>query len=101
MYDMQRTPENGNAINGEAKIGSVRGHCCLLLTYICNIFRELNILSNLLNSYLTIYFSQDMTLAVSNVREPESEGKPQKSLNEKQQVSGFIDALNNLNLNLS
>ncbi|KAF1887475.1 hypothetical protein Lal_00040529 [Lupinus albus] len=27
----------------------------------------------------------DMTLAVSNVREPESEGKPQKSLNEKQQ----------------
>lgn len=46
---IQRTPENGNAINGEAKIGS------------------------------------DMTLAVSNVREPESEGKPQKSLNEKQQ----------------
>lgn len=34
---------------------------------------------------------QDMTLAVSNVREPESEGKPQKSLNEKQQVSGYID----------
>ncbi|KAF7837931.1 myosin-17 [Senna tora] len=27
----------------------------------------------------------DMTLAMSNVREPESEGKPQKSLNEKQQ----------------
>ncbi|OIW18737.1 hypothetical protein TanjilG_13489 [Lupinus angustifolius] len=27
----------------------------------------------------------DMTLAVSNVREPESEGKPQKTLNEKQQ----------------
>ncbi|MED6193012.1 hypothetical protein PIB30_014994 [Stylosanthes scabra] len=27
----------------------------------------------------------DMVLAVSNVREPESEGKPQKSLNEKQQ----------------
>ncbi|KHN17697.1 Unconventional myosin-Va [Glycine soja] len=46
---IQRTPENGNALNGEAKIGS------------------------------------DMTLAVSNVREPESEGKPQKSLNEKQQ----------------
>ncbi|KAJ1400696.1 P-loop containing nucleoside triphosphate hydrolase [Sesbania bispinosa] len=46
---IQRTPENGNALNGEAKIGS------------------------------------DMTLAVSNAREPESEGKPQKSLNEKQQ----------------
>lgn len=39
---------------------------------------------------------QDMTLAVSNVREPESEGKPQKSLNEKQQVSGYIDSLSNL-----
>ncbi|KAG4959195.1 hypothetical protein JHK87_035828 [Glycine soja] len=56
---IQRTPENGNALNGEAKIGS------------------------------------DMTLAVSNVREPESEGKPQKSLNEKQQVSGYIDSLMN------
>ncbi|XP_054822706.1 myosin-17 [Prosopis cineraria] len=43
---IQRTPENGNALNGPA---------------------------------------MDMTLAVSNVREPESEGKPQKSLNEKQQ----------------
>lgn len=33
---------------------------------------------------------QDMTLALSNaatMREPESEEKPQKSLNEKQQVS--------------
>lgn len=36
-----------------------------------------------------------MTLALSNVREPESEGKPQKSLNEKQQVSGYIHALKN------
>ena len=26
MHDMQRTPENGNALNGEAKTGSVRGH---------------------------------------------------------------------------
>jgi hypothetical protein len=39
-----------------------------------------------------------MTLALSNVREPESEGKPQKSLNDKQQVSGYIDVLNNVNL---
>ncbi|KAI9081193.1 hypothetical protein K1719_036952 [Acacia pycnantha] len=46
---IQRTPENGNAVNGESKPAT------------------------------------DMTLAVSNVREPESEGKPQKSLNEKQQ----------------
>ncbi|KAK9032137.1 hypothetical protein V6N11_056417 [Hibiscus sabdariffa] len=44
-----RTPENGNVINGEAKVLS------------------------------------DMTLAISNVREPESEEKPQKNLNEKQQ----------------
>lgn len=29
---------------------------------------------------------QDTTLALSTVREPESEEKPQKSLNEKQQV---------------
>ncbi|XP_062148576.1 myosin-17-like isoform X2 [Alnus glutinosa] len=43
---IQRTPENGNVQNGEAK---------------------------------------DMTLAISNAREPESEEKPQKSLNEKQQ----------------
>lgn len=41
---------------------------------------------------------QDMALAVSTVREPESEGKPQKSLNEKQQVSSYIYALNILNL---
>ncbi|RYR67512.1 hypothetical protein Ahy_A03g013913 isoform B [Arachis hypogaea] len=46
---IQRTPENGKAINGGGKIGS------------------------------------DLTL-VSNIREPESEGKPQKHLNEKQQA---------------
>ncbi|KAJ7955936.1 Myosin [Quillaja saponaria] len=46
---IQRTPVNGNVLNGEAKIAS------------------------------------NMSPAVSNVREPESEGKPQKSLNEKQQ----------------
>lgn len=39
-----------------------------------------------------------MTLALSNVREPESEGKPQKSLNDKQQVSCYIDVLNNINM---
>ena len=36
------------------------------------------------------YVFQDTTLALSNAanaREPESEEKPQKSLNEKQQVS--------------
>ena len=36
------------------------------------------------------YLSQDMTVAVSNPREPESEEKPQKSLNEKQQVSSHL-----------
>ncbi|XP_038710394.1 myosin-17-like isoform X2 [Tripterygium wilfordii] len=46
---IQRTPENGNLVNGEVKVAT------------------------------------DMTLAGSNVREPESEEKPQKSLNEKQQ----------------
>ncbi|KAM5547298.1 myosin-17-like [Rosa sericea] len=46
---IQRTPENGNILNGESKVTS------------------------------------DMTLSVSNAREPESEEKPQKSLNEKQQ----------------
>ncbi|KAG7988678.1 hypothetical protein I3843_03G199800 [Carya illinoinensis] len=46
---IQRTPENGNVLNGEAKVAS------------------------------------DMTHAVSNARGPESEEKPQKSLNEKQQ----------------
>ncbi|CAN6563743.1 unnamed protein product [Malus baccata var. baccata] len=45
---IQRTPENGNYVNGESKVTS------------------------------------DMTLALSNAREPESEEKPQKSLNEKQ-----------------
>lgn len=39
--------------------------------------------------------SQDMTLAISNAREPESEEKPQKSLNEKQQVIGFLYARKN------
>lgn len=38
------------------------------------------------------YLFQDMTLAISNAREPESEEKPQKSLNEKQQVSGHCHA---------
>ncbi|XP_024017231.1 myosin-17 [Morus notabilis] len=46
---IQRTPENGNVLNGEPKVAS------------------------------------DMALTVSNAREPESEEKPQKSLNEKQQ----------------
>ncbi|GAV72973.1 Myosin_head domain-containing protein/IQ domain-containing protein/DIL domain-containing protein/Myosin_N domain-containing protein [Cephalotus follicularis] len=46
---IQRTPENGSAVNGETKV------------------------------------APDLTLAVSNAREPESEEKPQKSLNEKQQ----------------
>ncbi|PON39406.1 Myosin [Parasponia andersonii] len=46
---IQRTPENGNVLNGEPRLAS------------------------------------DMALAISNAREPESEEKPQKSLNEKQQ----------------
>ncbi|KAI4335254.1 hypothetical protein L6164_013918 [Bauhinia variegata] len=46
---IQRTPENGNVLNGVTKI------------------------------------APDMTLSLPNLREPESEGKPQKSLNEKQQ----------------
>nr|XP_016446320.1 PREDICTED: myosin-17-like [Nicotiana tabacum] len=46
---IQRTPENGNAINGESKPNS------------------------------------DMSLAVASPKEPASEEKPQKSLNEKQQ----------------
>ncbi|KAJ8751015.1 hypothetical protein K2173_016196 [Erythroxylum novogranatense] len=46
---VQRTPENGDATNGDVKVLS------------------------------------DMTHALANVREPESEEKPQKSLNEKQQ----------------
>lgn len=37
-------------------------------------------------SQITHSVYQDTTLALSNVREPESEEKPQKSLNEKQQV---------------
>ncbi|PON84462.1 Myosin [Trema orientale] len=46
---IQRTPENGNVLNGEPRLAS------------------------------------DMALAISNARESESEEKPQKSLNEKQQ----------------
>ncbi|OVA04497.1 IQ motif [Macleaya cordata] len=46
---IQRTPENGNVLNGEPKT------------------------------------PPDLSLAVSNPREPETEEKPQKSLNEKQQ----------------
>ncbi|KAL3532663.1 hypothetical protein ACH5RR_006184 [Cinchona calisaya] len=46
---IQRTPENGNILNGETKV------------------------------------ADDMTLAVASPKEPESEEKPQKSLNEKQQ----------------
>ncbi|KAG6658241.1 myosin-17-like [Carya illinoinensis] len=46
---IQRTPENGIVLNGEAKVAS------------------------------------DTTLAISNARGPESEEKPQKCLNEKQQ----------------
>ncbi|KAL0015018.1 hypothetical protein SO802_002087 [Lithocarpus litseifolius] len=51
---IQRTPENGNVLNGGAKVAS------------------------------------DMTLAISNAREPESEEKPQKSLNDKQQENQDI-----------
>ncbi|XP_004287596.1 PREDICTED: myosin-17-like [Fragaria vesca subsp. vesca] len=46
---IQRTPENGNIVNGESKVTS------------------------------------DLSLSISSAREPESEEKPQKSLNEKQQ----------------
>ncbi|KAL6222010.1 hypothetical protein ACLB2K_005402 [Fragaria x ananassa] len=46
---IQRTPENGNIVNGESK------------------------------------FTSDLSLSISSAREPESEEKPQKSLNEKQQ----------------
>lgn len=45
------------------------------------------------------YLFQDMTLAISNAREPESEEKPQKSLNDKQQVSGHWHMWSNLQLN--
>ncbi|XP_030953020.1 myosin-17-like isoform X2 [Quercus lobata] len=51
---IQRTPENGNVLNGGAKVAS------------------------------------DMTHAISNAREPESEEKPQKSLNDKQQENQDI-----------
>ncbi|XP_035550458.1 myosin-17-like isoform X3 [Juglans regia] len=51
---IQRTPENGNVLNGEAKVAS------------------------------------DTTLAISNARGPESEEKPQKYLNEKQQENQDI-----------
>ena len=40
-------------------------------------------------SVLSFTVFQDTALAVSNPREPESEEKPQKSLNEKQQVSAI------------
>ncbi|KAL6224224.1 hypothetical protein ACLB2K_003079 [Fragaria x ananassa] len=46
---IQRTPENGNIVNGESKVTS------------------------------------DLSLSISSAREPESEEKPQKYLNEKQQ----------------
>ncbi|XP_041007511.1 myosin-17-like isoform X3 [Juglans microcarpa x Juglans regia] len=51
---IQRTPENGNVLNGEAKVAS------------------------------------DTTLAISNAGGPESEEKPQKYLNEKQQENQDI-----------
>lgn len=34
--------------------------------------------------------NQDMSVAVASPKEPESEEKPQKSLNEKQQVSVIL-----------
>lgn len=41
-----------------------------------------------------------MTLALSNAREPESEEKPQKSLNEKQQVSWPVTCIEQFNIYL-
>ncbi|MBA0699946.1 hypothetical protein Goari_001538 [Gossypium aridum] len=55
-----RTPENGNVTNGETKVSPVGASLI------------------------------DTTLAISNVREPESEEKPQKFLNEKQQENQDI-----------
>ncbi|MBA0806810.1 hypothetical protein Gohar_022660 [Gossypium harknessii] len=60
---LPRTPENGNVLNGETKVPSV------VNIIICD------------NGNLKF----DTTLVLSNVREPESEEKPQKYLNEKQQ----------------
>ncbi|KAJ6913923.1 myosin-17-like isoform X1 [Populus alba x Populus x berolinensis] len=62
---IQRTPVNGNVANGEVKVASIK--------------------ALFLNSFSVDYISQDIILAASNAREPESEEKPQKSLNEKQQ----------------
>jgi hypothetical protein len=45
-----------------------------------------------------VLFLEFFCNALSNAREPESEEKPQKSLNEKQQVSGHRHTLNNLHL---
>ena len=80
---MQRTPENGNVLNGEPKVASVRRHSSLSLL-LDKKGRRL-----ICNSVLSFTVFQDMALAVSNPREPESEEKPQKSLNEKQQVSAI------------
>ena len=78
---MQRTPENGNVLNGEPRPASVRRLLVCLLSF-----------SGMKNKLLQLYHLrtvvfQDMALAIPNAREPESEEKPQKSLNEKQQVS--------------
>ena len=84
---LHRTPQNSNVPNGETKIASVRRHYYFYPMQTWEkrdefffFFKE-----NCVAQYC--YLSQDMTVAVSNPREPESEEKPQKSLNEKQLVS--------------
>lgn len=90
---MQRAPENGNVQNGEMKVAPVRKHCAseVLIDALRQCSQEWNLSLFLL---LTLcYVLQDMTLAVSSAREPESEEKPQKSLNEKQQVGGPLNKI--------
>lgn len=92
--DLQRTPDHGNILNGETRHTQVRMHhfsmtfkwhadvgyyCSKIPVACCTILVRMH--------HFMFCLLQDMALVVANPKEPESEEKPQKSLNEKQQVS--------------
>lgn len=83
---LQRNPENGHVQNGEAK---------QLLAPVINFFPLISlVLPNYWNIICLNGAMLDVYLQVTTIDEDSPEDKPQKSLNDKQQVSISFNARN-------
>lgn len=80
----QRTPDNGNVASNETKLALVSAVSGIYWMHVPSYVK--GVLTFLGMCYLWKNF-QDLSPALPNPKELESEEKPQKSLNEKQQVN--------------